>query len=489
MRPTPFLLLALLALPPAVAQGGAALATLDIVVGADRAESMTLTFDHLRRLTQYNGICLPAGARESRVYDDVGDVQYQAREEDGRRTLSFLARSEKVVVDMARAAPDDDEHPLHKNDANFCVPTGADVVVTVTVPADHTLFYVSDGGVITGQTGRAEHDGPTHVFYAYEAPMGGSAALEVFEAGAFRVFAPPAAADRAREVAALARAPFDAAAREAGLALPFDRLRVLYVSETEFDWEAGHYNGNGYVTVKLETLSGEPTQGYPYTAVKVLVHEAFHALSFPYGRGAVEDTLSWWLEGSARHGERQVDVAMPNATRFCERSATEVRCYDFDDRIKRADLEIAYAPSFTFQDDWEPSLPQSDDTRKFYYAYSDFLVAAYVERYGVAAYQAAWDAVEAALLRGEGCPCADGWLEGVLAAKASATPEDITRPYAALRKSDVAVFTAKVTPFVRDEEGLRREVERQANPLSAIPSPWWAALLALAAVALTRRRG
>lgn len=317
--------------------------------------------------------------------------------------------------------------------------------------------------------------------------MGGSGALEAFEEGPFRVFAPPVAAQRAREVAALARAPFEAAAAEAGLEMPFDALRVLYVEETEFDWEAGHYNGNGYVTVKLDTLSGDPTEGYPYTAVKVLVHEAFHALSFPYGRGPVEDTVSWWLEGTARHAERQVDVTMPNATRHCEKSATEVRCFDFDDRIRRADLDQAYAPSFTFQDDWEPSLEQSDDTRKFYYAYSDFLVAAYVERYGEESYRAAWDAVEAAFEDGAGCACGDGWLERALAEAAGATEADVTKPYAQLRASDPAAFTAKVTPFVRDEAALQRELERQANPLAGVPLPWWLGLVALALAAVRRQ--
>lgn len=463
--------------PTAEAQGAGPTATLDIDVQTDHAERMTLRFDGLRPLTRYQGICLPANATETRVYDDVGDVEYDAGEdEDGRRTLSFLARSETLSIDMTRPARAADEHPLYSGDANFCVPAKSRVEVVVRVPEAHMLFFLSEDGVITdGREGRAAADGPAHVFYSYEAPVGG-APISVFDEGEFRVFVAGDLAPQAREVARLASPPFRAALAEAGLEAPFDTVRVLFAPQTPFAWEAGHYNGHGFVSVKAETLTGDATDGFPYSAVKVLVHESFHAASFPHGKGPVEDAVAWWLEGTARHAERQVDATMPNATRHCTTSATEVRCYDFDDRIKRADLETGYASSFTFDPDWEPSLPQSDDTRRFYYAYSEYVVASWIARHGAGRYQEAWDEVEAAFLRGEGCPCADGWLESVL------DDPTLFEPWADVKAAQPERFETLVKPLVKDEEALQRELDARSNPFSQVPAP--GALAALGALAL-----
>lgn len=480
------LALILLLAPAASAQpGDPARATLTLDVQEGGAERMTLAFDGLRRLAQYNGICLPFGARESRVYDDLGELQYEAREEDGRRVLSFLARGEAVRIDMAREGPTDDTHPLYAGDVNFCVPSGARVETRVRVPEGHTLFFLSANGTLEGpREGRASSEGPMHLFYTYEAPLGARRPLTAFDEGPFRVFASTSLAPRAQEVARLADAPFRAALAEAGLEAPFDTLRVLFTPESPHAWEAGHYDGNGFVSVKESTLSGDATEGYPYSAVKILVHESFHAASFPYGKGPVEDTVAWWLEGTARHAERQVDVTMPNASRHCQRSATEARCWDFDDRIRRADLETGYDAGFVFDTDWEPSRPQSDDTRRFYYAYSEFVVGSWIAREGEARYRAAWDEITAAFRSGEGCPCGEGWLEGVL------EDEDMFRPWADLHAADTAAFDARVKPFVKDEEGFQRALDEHADPLAGIPAAPAMALLALVGLAaLARRRG
>lgn len=476
------LLVTLLLLTPASAQDAPS-ATLTIDVQEDHDETMTLRLDGLRRLTQYQGICLPEGARETRVYDDLGDVQHEARDEDGRRALSFTARSEHIMVDMARAGPDGGDAPIFSNDANFCVPSRASVEVVVRVPQAHTLFFMSDGGVAAGgREARSASDGPTHVFYSYEAPEG---ALEAFDVGPFRVLVPSPQREEAEEVARLAAAPYAASLAEAGLDAPFRPLRVLFAAQTPLAWEAGHYGGRGYVSMKLSTLSGESSEGYPYAGVKVLVHEGFHAASFPYGRGEVEDTIAWWLEGTARHAERQVDATMPNATRHCTKSAVEVRCWDFDDRIPRDALETGYSSSFAFDPDWEPSRPQTDETRRFYYGYSEFVVASWIARHGESAYREAWDEIEAALLHGEGCPCEDGWLEDVLGSDPM-----LFRPWADVRREEPERFETLVRPYVKDEEALQRELDARANPLSGIPLPPLVALGALASAALLlRRRG
>ena len=480
----PFVALLLLAtlvplVPPGAAQqaGGPAV-TLAIEVREDHSEAMTLEFDGLRRLTRYNDICLPAGARESAVRDGLGDMQYEARDEDGRRVITFTARDETVTITMARAAPDARDRPLFHADANFCVPADARTRAEVRVPDGHTLFYVSGQGAIQGgRVGVVEQDGPMHVFYTYEAPLAGSD-VQAFDIAPFRVFADAGVAAQAQKAARLAVGPFEAALAEAGLEAPFDAIRILYQEQTPYSWEAGHYNGYGYVAVKEDTLVDDPAEGWPLKAVKILVHEAFHAASFPYGSGAVEDTVSWFLEGTAKHAERHVDAAIPNGTIHCATSAVEVSCRSFDDRIKRADLDTGYGSTFDFDTRWEPSLEQNDDTRTFYYAYSEFVVGAWIARHGVEAYRTVWDDVEAAFLAGEGCPCEDGWLVERLQDEALFTPWDD------VRASEPERFETLVKPFVQDEAALQQELHAQAG----VPLGPWLAVLAVALAAVRSRR-
>lgn len=480
------LILAVLVLlaPLTTAQTEETVATLAITVQEDHDETMRLTFEGLRRLTRYQGICLPSGARETRIHDELGDVPYEVREEDGRRVIEFTARSSELVVDLARDAPPDADHPLYANDVNFCVPASARVVVTVEVPSTDTLFFLSQGGAIEdGRRGTVRSDGPTHIFYSYETPAA-PGTLAVFDEAPFRIFVTPGREAAAREVARLAAPPLRAALGEAGLPAPFDAIRVLYQERTPFSWEAGHYNGRGFVAVKESTLDADPTQGYPYSAVKVLVHESFHAASFPYGKGPVVDHVAWWLEGTARHAERQVDVAMPNATTRCERTSAEVKCWNFDDRIARAELDAGYRESFRFDPAWEPSVPQSDETRRFYYGFSEFLVGAWIQQNGERRYQEAWNAIAAAFDTGEECPCVEGWLTSLLA------DPDLYRPWGDLRASDPTGFEARVTPFLKDEAALERALDAQASPLDGlrVPLPAWLALAALAVALLRRRR-
>jgi len=175
---------------------------------------------------------------------------------------------------------------------------------------------------------------------------------------------------------------------------------------------------------------------------------------------------------------------MPNATRHCEREGLELRCWDFDDRIARASLETGYADSFSFSADWEPSLPQTEDTRRFYYGYSEYVIGSWIARHGVDAYRAAWDEVERAFRTGEGCPCGDGWLEGVLG-------DDVVlfEPWADVKRADPARFETLVKPYVKDEEALQRELDARANPFSGIPAAGVVGVaLALLVAARSRRQ-
>lgn len=472
-------------LPLATAQPGGPVATLGLVVQPDHSETGTLSFEGIRALTRYESICLPERATETRVYDDVGDVQYDGRSENGRRTLSFLARSSVVRIDLTRAAPSDVDHPLYASDVNFCVPTDSSVVVKVDVPEGHTLFFMTGATTLNARSGTSRADGPTHVFYSYEAPLDGRKPMTLLEIEPFRVFVSTPLAPKAEEIARLSAGPLRAALAEAGLALRFDALRLLYSETTPFAWEAGHYNGHGYIQVKEESLTADATTGYPISSVRVVVHESFHAASFPYGKGSVEDEIAWWLEGTAKHSERHVDAALPNATRHCAKTTAEVRCWDFDDRIREAEVDAAYADTFRFNTEWEPSLPQDDDTRRFYYAYSEYVVSAWIERHGQAEYARVWDDITAAFDEDRGCPCGDDWLETVL------DDPDLYQPWQDIRAGDPEEFHATIQPLVKDEEALQRELDRQANPLSGlgIPAPAWTAIGAGAIAAVAWRHG
>lgn len=496
----PALLLLALALPaaPASAQATTTRATLTIDVGEDRTEAMALRFEGLRRLTEYQDICLPLNATPTRVHDDLGDVPHTRKTEpDGRVTITFRARGETAAVLMERPAPPDEHAPFHEADANFCVPEGARSTVRVRVPEGHELFFISRGGVV--EAGGAEatlaRQGPVHVFYAYEAPLDPGLALAAVESGPFRVVAPASMAAQAREVAQTAAPALRRAMEEAGLPLPWDRLRVRYAPATEFSWEAGHYGGHGLITIRESSLGGSAREGYPYVPARVLVHEAFHAVSAPYGKGPVTDVVDWWLEGAARHAESHVDAVLPNGSRHCEKSAREVRCWTFDDRVAPADLEEAYASSFSFERRWAPSLEQSAETRSFYYRYAAYLVGAYLRLHGVDAYRAAWDDLQAAFAEGEGCPCGDGWLETALLGRApGATARDLYRPQADLRFRDPAAFDAWAKPLLKDEKALQDELDRQAGrgafpglDVPGVAAPL-AALALLGGALLARRR-
>lgn len=499
MRLLPGLLLALLVLslvPQAAAQdAGRVVATLAIDVHADRSETMSLSFAGLKRLTEYQRICLPAGATPTRVHDDLGDMPHEKAREDDRYVLTFRARGETVAVTMTRGAPDEDTAPFYEADANFCVPEGSESRVRVRVPQGHEIFFLSRGGEIAddGREATVRRDGPLHVFYAYEAPLENASGLRAVDVAPFHVVVPADLAEQARAVAELAGPALASAAREAGLDMPWERLRVRYAPATELGWEAGHYGGHGLITIKQSTLDPSPREGYPYAPTKVLVHESFHALSVPYGRGEVQDAIDWWLEGTARHAERHVDRVLPNATRHCERSATEIRCWSFDDRITRDALEQAYAPGFTFERRWSPSLEQSDDTRSFYYQYSAYLAEAYLALHGADAYRDAWNAMQTAFHDPTRCPCLDGWLEKTLlqTAGGDANVRDLYRPWNDLHFADKAAFDLLVTPFVKDEQALQDELEKAAGWQGLlVPGPGvLLVLLALLVVLAVRRRG
>lgn len=478
-------LLALSFVAPGAQAAGSVHATLVIDVDAARAESMTLTFDNLARLTEYHDLCMPEGARLLSVRDDVGDVPHTVEREDDRVSITFRARAERVDVRLERDAATGGSAPFHTGSANFCTTSDSRVDVVLRVAEPLEVFFASRGGVVEAREARWSQDGPIFVTYGYEAPVAPAAGLAVFDEGIFRVAVPNADVASAREVAVIAADALDAALADAGLALPWPKLRVHFGAAEEFGWESGHYGGDGILAVKPKVLRPDPREGYPYVGAKVLVHEAFHAASAPFGKGDVEDTVAWLLEGSARYAERRVDAALPEARRHCETTATRVECWFFDDRITMDQLEAAYAPSFRFERDWEPSLAQDEETRRFYYAFTEYLVASYVARQGLSDYRSAWDDIEAAFATGAGCPCGDGWVEGVLVdAAGNLTEEELLRPRGALHDADRDAWRTEVRALAAADP-----VVPQSGGLGlGIPHPAALALVALAVAAAAGRR-
>lgn len=476
--------LLLAASPVHAKEAPTALLTIDVL--ADRSERLVLAFEGLDTNTEYRSICLPARAELVSLRDGQGDLPHTADEKDGRVSLTFRPRTSGVTVEMTRAPATEGTAPLFHASANFCTTASSRVEVVARAEAPLQMYFASAPGVVEQGEARWLSTGPNYVTYAYEAPLDASAGLVAVDHAPFRLFAPAERAAEARELAAVAAPALNAALREAGLPLPWSPLRVHFSALGEYAWEAGHYGGDGVIVVKPSTLVPDPREGYPYVGAKVLVHEAFHAASAPTGKGEVNDTIAWWLEGTARRSERHVDDVLPDARRYCEQDGVQVQCWFFDDRIPRAQLDSAYEPGFTFERRWEPSIPQSEDTRRFYYAYSDYVVAAYIERAGEPAYRAVWDQVTAAFTRGEGCPCEDGWLEGLLVdAAGNLTADEIYRPWADLRARDPAAFDARVAPLVQGEQKV------DAPPLFGLPVPApaaWALVAAIVGVALVARR-
>lgn len=467
----------------ALAGGGAAQspsARLLIDIQDDGSEVLTLTFSGLSTSTEYRGICLPARAELVSLVDGDGALPHSASEEDGRVSMTFRPRTPDVTATMTRPMTEEGAAPLHKASANFCTTAGSSVEVVARAAPRYELFFASAPGVVANGEARWVSDGPNYVTYAFEAPLDPSSGLARVEEGPFRMFVPQARALQAAEVARVAAPAFERALDAAGIALPWEPLRVHYAAPGEFSWEAGHYGGDGIIAVKPGTLAPDVREGYPYVAAKVVVHEAFHAASAPYGKGAVEDVIAWWLEGTARFAEREVDRELPEGAKHCETEGVRIQCWFFDDRISEAELEAAYAPDFSFQRRWEPSLPQTEETRRFYYAYSEFLVANYVAREGNTTYAQVWDALAAAFDDASRCPCGDGWLEELLLRHAGddVAADDLYQPWSKLRASDPVAFDARVAGFVRAPQDI------EAPPLFGLPIPAAWTMASLVAVAL-----
>lgn len=466
MRARVLALLVLLALvlpaSPASAQEAPA-AHLVVTIHDDRSEEISLAFTRLAERTEYRNMCLPDGASVTRVHDADGDLEYELSQDDDRSSVTFTARNDHVNVEMERPAASGGAAPFHVGEVNVCATQGMRVIIDAWTSAEHALFFVNAPGTVEDERhARWSHDGPLLARYAYESPLADDA-LALVEVAPFRMVVPADRVNESREVALAAGPAIRAAASEAALPLPPLGFRVHFLAQDEFAWEAGHYGGDGIVAVKPSVLDPDLRAGFPYVGAKVLVHEAFHAISAPSGTGDVDEPIAWWLEGAARRAERAVDDVLPDARRHCESDVAQTQCWFFDDRITRENLAQAYAPSFEFETAWEPSLPQSDDTRRFYYGLSEYLVSAYVTQAGERAYQDAWEKITRAFTDETACPCESGWLESTLLSTArNMTRDDLYRPWQGLAPE---AFASQTAALVQAEQRV------EAAPFFGLPIP------------------
>jgi len=228
------LALALVPLLPAAAGLDGPTVVMTIDVQPDHTERLALEFSQLQRLARYTDLCLPLGADVTSVKDSLGDAPYdKGVDAAGRETVSFTARETSIAIRMTRAqAAPPTSAPFYEGNANFCVPADSALTVKVTVPQEHTLYFLNHNGQLApdGRSGRIDTSGPVHAFYAYEGALPAGAAL--VEEGPFRIVAPADQAPQAREVARDA-----APALRAALDLAAARIEAFHRAQLPRDLE------------------------------------------------------------------------------------------------------------------------------------------------------------------------------------------------------------------------------------------------------------
>lgn len=443
-----------------------------IEVHEDRSERAWLTiYSEIgdARVT-WTDLCLPTGATAKSVYDDQGVLRFSRATVDGQSAVSFTTRSWYTTVEMTRVAPEAAEIPVYEVGLDACNYVNTVVEGKVLLPAGFRFVGYPLEGTLSAdrRTLTLPGDSARWARYAYEAPVPAGSDYVVFEEGAFRVFVPGFFAAEARNVTAVATPLVEAAAEEAGLAIPWKPLSFLFESVSAFGWEGGYYGGNGFIRSRRALLNPDPEEGYPFTALDNVIHESFHALSVPRGEGGFAGKISWFVEGSAVNAERAILAAYPEGLQYCNARGT---CWDFDGRLDHDELVGAYEGTWIFDATWTPDREQTDDTRSFYYDYAGFVVGAYVRRAGGEAYQAVWRELTEAFKDDAACPCDEAWLTAALLrhAPANMTEFDLYHPYRVLRTTNETAFRAEVSPLLAPESAY--DEERSAPGALGAPDP------------------
>ena len=452
------LLLALASLaasmPVAAADHGALVAQdLLVEVAADRSETLTWTLRG--ELARAPGVLLPAGTRGITVTSLGNAVEHRVVE---RADGLYVEPTRAPVVWTVHArldAPADDLHPLYARrmqvsafpgvanaiDARVRIPEGFAFVHTAPAASqDRELHATGAGGFA--------------LVYAYRAPDDPTSGLVTVAEGSYRIVGPAAAEPRMRELARLATNASVHAAQQAGLDLQ-GPYWVRFAPERAFGWESGYYGYDGVIALRRTHLANDSSAGWPWAAAEALVHETFHAVTFPTGAGALERNATWWIEGTARFAERF--VGGDDGWRSCEGTW----CWTFQSQLDRADLDALYASDWAFDPEWSMATLDGEAERALRYEYSAFLVAAYVTRYGPEAYGAAWaDLRDAAA--DPSCGCDAAYVRDVLvrASGGKLSEDELYAPFRDLRVEDPARYATAIAPLVADA------------PVAGAPRPW-----------------
>lgn len=461
--PALFLLMATLAAVPIPPLVGAAASgnpwTVRIDVQPDQTERLDLTIVHATGEFpgRYDRLCLPTEARPSRVRDDLGDITYQSQQEGTRYYLTFTYRTANVVVEMDRRAPAEKMPAVHGGLANPCAESDAVLEVRLTVPDGFVIAGASESGTLASdrRTLTFRDTGPVAIEYSHVAPLTNATGLVGFVEGPMRVVVPASMESNAREIARIAAPQLLKAAAQVGVRSPWEPIHAVFAPSTSFGAEFGRDIGNGVVAVQRDVLTRESSEGYPYVAAHTLLHELFHAESLPLGPGTFRDNITWFVEGSARFAERWLDESFPEGQRACATvDAVTKQCRFFDQRIRYRELAAAYRSGFQFDTSHRPWEAADAEKAGFYYGYSDYILAAYVQRFGADAYRAVWQELLGARADGSVCPCDAAWLAQAFVRQVgpNLTESELYHPYRDLFVQDEEAFRAAVGPLVGHDE-------------------------------------
>ncbi|MGH9202895.1 MAG: hypothetical protein ACRD2A_16850, partial [Vicinamibacterales bacterium] len=352
-----------------------------------------------------------------------------------------------VTIEATRPAPRVLSEPFVREDADVCGFFGEPTTIEVRLPQDFR-FLAANKAQSAFDAARAKltyaGNASPRMGYTYETPIPLGSDITTFDAGIYRVYVLSRHATAARELAERATPLVREAAGEAGVAMPIGPLPLAIVAETVPDWAAGTFDV-GVINVKDRFVLDNGTD-WPFFSLKTLVHETFHALTIQY---EYPSNITWFIEGAARHSERVVDRAIPHGARQCTFAGvcdpvgppgqSHRGYYDLADR---------YRANHTFNESWIPTGNQTETVEL--YEDSDLRLAAYVARFGAAAYANVWDEVLALQQRTTFDCCGPPWLASVFLRNAGGnlTLEELYYPHRALLRQDEAAFAVAVSCLV-----------------------------------------
>lgn len=409
-----------------------------VTVAPDGNETIELTLSHPTTGAFFESYCLPRGATATSAVGEWGPITILPAPQ-GR--ISFYAMAHTTKLALKREF-DDPFPPYHARNLNPCVWGDVPVHVEVRLPEGARAIRASPGAILGERMVSYDYRGVGALEYAFELPV---PAWDVVEVGPFRMHLPNGTEAIPIAVAKRVSAALPRALAEAGVSMPWDQIVVRY-GPFDVTWEGALYVGGGAVIMPT-VVRGEDTEAAIRHEAGKLLHEAFHAATVPNGTGPFGARASWFVEGGARHAERAIEPLDHDAIALCS------GCTPIEPYLDLETLEALYAANWTFDPGWTALDDQPFDDRALMYRYSEFLVAAYVTRFGEDAYGAVWDDLLSEIAKGgnASCPCDAGWIERSLRAHSGGwiPAEDLHYPHRALFRENITAFRETVRGLVR----------------------------------------